>query len=134
MLLSGPAHPAADDLALAPAGRIAQAQAGGFGAVGLPCAPGAGGGDDELPLEQFGPALRPWRRACVAGAGRAGAACIAACRFAYTVAMSKPKDPAAVKLGRKGGLKRMAMLTPQERTDLARRAALKRWRRAKAER
>jgi len=48
--------------------------------------------------------------------------------------MSKRKDPAAVKLGRKGGLKRMAMLTPQERTDLARRAALKRWRRAKAKR
>jgi hypothetical protein len=43
--------------------------------------------------------------------------------------MGKRKDPAAVKLGRRGGLKRMAMLTPQQRTDLARRAALARWRR-----
>jgi hypothetical protein len=106
-----PAHPA-QDLAITPAGRIRQAQAGGFGAVGLPA-----------PLTQ---GLRCRRRP-------GGAACIAACRFAYTVAMSKRKDPAAVKLGRKGGLKRMAMLTPQERTDLARRAALKRWRRAKPE-
>jgi len=43
----------------------------------------------------------------------------------------KRKDPAAVKLGRKGGLKRMAMLTLQERSDLARRAALARWRASK---
>jgi hypothetical protein len=47
--------------------------------------------------------------------------------------VGKRKDPAAVKLGRRGGLKRMATLTPQERTDLARRAALARWRRVKAE-
>jgi hypothetical protein len=47
--------------------------------------------------------------------------------------VGKRKDPAAVKLGRRGGLKRMAMLTPQQRADLARRAALARWRRAKAE-
>jgi len=106
-----PAHPA-QDLAITPAGRIRQAQAGGFGAVGLPA-----------PLTQ---GLRCRRRP-------GGAACIAACRFAYTVALSKAKDPAAVKLGRKGGLKRMAMLTPQQRADLARRAALARWRRVKAE-
>jgi hypothetical protein len=47
--------------------------------------------------------------------------------------VGKRQDAAAIKLGRRGGLKRMAMLTPQERTDLARRAALARWRRAKAE-
>jgi len=62
-----------------------------------------------------------------------GAACIHARRLAYDGVMGKRKDPAAVKLGRRGGLKRMAMLTPQQRTDLARRAALKRWRRVKAE-
>jgi hypothetical protein len=106
-----PAHPP-DDLALTPAGRMPQAQAGGFGARG---------------------GLRQAQGLCCRRTP-GGAACITARRFAYTVAMSKRKDPAAVKLGRKGGLKRMAMLTPQERTDLARRAALKRWRRAKAER
>ncbi len=41
------------------------------------------------------------------------------------------KDPAAVALGRKGGLKggkaRAEKLTPEERSELARRAARKRW-------
>ncbi len=41
------------------------------------------------------------------------------------------KDPAAVALGRKGGLKggkaRAAKMTPEERSAAARRAALKRW-------
>ena len=41
------------------------------------------------------------------------------------------KDPAAVALGRKGGLKggpaRTAALTPQQRKDLARKAAAARW-------
>jgi hypothetical protein len=41
------------------------------------------------------------------------------------------KDPAAVALGRKGGLKggkaRAAKLTPEERSEIARQAALKRW-------
>jgi hypothetical protein len=41
------------------------------------------------------------------------------------------KDPAAVALGRRGGLKggraRMASLTPEQRTRLARKAAKKRW-------
>lgn len=41
------------------------------------------------------------------------------------------KDPAAVALGRKGGLKggkaRAAKLTPEQRSEIARRAALKRW-------
>lgn len=42
-----------------------------------------------------------------------------------------PKDPAAVALGRKGGLvggkKRAASMTPQERSESARKAALARW-------
>jgi hypothetical protein len=41
------------------------------------------------------------------------------------------KDPAAVALGRKGGLKggkaRAAGMTPEERSDAARRAAQARW-------
>ena len=41
------------------------------------------------------------------------------------------KDPAAVALGRKGGLKggkaRAARMTPGERSEAARRAARKRW-------
>lgn len=42
------------------------------------------------------------------------------------------KDPAAVALGRKGGLKggkaRAAKMTPEERSESARRAAQARWR------
>lgn len=41
------------------------------------------------------------------------------------------KDPAAVALGRRGGLKggkaRAAKMTPEERSEAARRAARKRW-------
>jgi hypothetical protein len=41
------------------------------------------------------------------------------------------KDPAAVALGRKGGLKggkaRAAKMTPEQRSESARRAATKRW-------
>jgi hypothetical protein len=41
------------------------------------------------------------------------------------------KDPAAVALGRKGGLKggkaRAEKLSPEERSEIARRAARKRW-------
>ena len=37
------------------------------------------------------------------------------------------KDPAAVSLGRKGGLRSRVNLTPEERTRLARRAARARW-------
>lgn len=43
------------------------------------------------------------------------------------------KNPAAVELGRKGGLKggkaRAAKMTPEERSEAARRAARARWRR-----
>jgi hypothetical protein len=43
------------------------------------------------------------------------------------------KDPAAVALGRKGGLKggkaRAAKMTPEERTEAARKAARARWKR-----
>ncbi|MCA9501171.1 MAG: hypothetical protein KC588_18410 [Nitrospira sp.] len=45
--------------------------------------------------------------------------------------MSQDKDPNAVALGRKGGLKggpaRAAKLTPQERRESARNAAIARW-------
>ena len=41
------------------------------------------------------------------------------------------KDPAAVSLGRRGGLKggkaRAASMTPEQRTELAKKAAAKRW-------
>ncbi len=41
------------------------------------------------------------------------------------------KDPAAVELGRRGGLKggkaRAAKLTPEQRSEIARKAARKRW-------
>lgn len=41
------------------------------------------------------------------------------------------RDPAAVALGRKGGLKggaaRAAKLSPEERSEIARKAAAKRW-------
>jgi hypothetical protein len=41
------------------------------------------------------------------------------------------KDPAAVSLGRRGGLKggaaRAASLTPEQRAEIARKAAAKRW-------
>lgn len=43
----------------------------------------------------------------------------------------KGKDPAAVELGRKGGLKggkaRAAKLTPEQRKEIAKKAAAKRW-------
>ena len=43
------------------------------------------------------------------------------------------KDPAAVELGRRGGLKggkaRAAKLTPEQRSEAARKAALARWQR-----
>ena len=43
------------------------------------------------------------------------------------------KDPAAVSLGRRGGLKggaaRAASLTPEQRSEIAKRAAAKRWNR-----
>jgi hypothetical protein len=37
------------------------------------------------------------------------------------------KDPNAAALGRKGGRARAAKLTPQERAEIARKAAAKRW-------
>lgn len=48
---------------------------------------------------------------------------------------SREKDPAAVALGRKGGLKggpaRAAKMTPEERRESARKAVLARWEREK---
>jgi hypothetical protein len=47
----------------------------------------------------------------------------------------KGKNPAAVALGRKGGLKggkaRMALLTAKERSALARKAVMARWKKQK---
>jgi hypothetical protein len=53
--------------------------------------------------------------------------------------MDKPeKDPLAVELGRRGGLKggkaRAAKLTAEERSESARKAALARWARERGER
>ena len=49
--------------------------------------------------------------------------------------MSKPKNPHAVALGKMGGSKggkiRAAKLTPQQRSDIARKAVLARWARFK---
>jgi hypothetical protein len=46
-------------------------------------------------------------------------------------AKSDGKDPSAVSLGRKGGLKgglaRAAKLTPEQRSEIAKKAAQKRW-------
>jgi hypothetical protein len=48
---------------------------------------------------------------------------------------NREKDPAAVALGRKGGLKgghaRAAKMTPEERTESARKAVLARWEKAR---
>jgi len=43
----------------------------------------------------------------------------------------KEKDPNAVALGRKGGKARLQKLTPEQRSDIARRAVKARWARAK---
>ena len=49
--------------------------------------------------------------------------------------MSKPKNPHAVALGKMGGSKggkvRAAKLTPQQRSDIARKAVLARWAKVK---
>lgn len=39
------------------------------------------------------------------------------------------KDPAAKALGKKGGKARAAKLTPEQRTEIAKKAAAKRWER-----
>ena len=39
------------------------------------------------------------------------------------------KDPASKALGKKGGKARAAKLTPEQRSEIARKAAAKRWRR-----
>lgn len=40
----------------------------------------------------------------------------------------KDKDPAAVALGRKGGLARAKKMTPEQRSEAARKAVSARWR------
>ena len=46
---------------------------------------------------------------------------------------AKKKDPAAVALGRRGGIARKAKLSPERRSELARKAALARWARVRLE-
>ena len=43
----------------------------------------------------------------------------------------KEKDPNAVALGRKGGKARLHKLTPEQRSDIARKAVMARWARAR---
>jgi hypothetical protein len=43
------------------------------------------------------------------------------------MATQKEKDPHAVALGRKGGKARLQKLTPEQRSEIARRAVLARW-------
>lgn len=45
--------------------------------------------------------------------------------------IKKEKDPNAVALGRKGGKARLQKLTPEQRSDFARRAVKARWAKAK---
>ena len=52
-------------------------------------------------------------------------------RLRYHCRMAEEKNPAAVELGRRGGLKggkaRAAKMTPEERSESARKAAKARW-------
>jgi len=43
----------------------------------------------------------------------------------------REKDPNAVALGRKGGKARLQKLTPEQRSDIARKAVTARWAKAK---
>jgi hypothetical protein len=47
--------------------------------------------------------------------------------------MAKRKDPAAVALGRKGGKNSRKNLTPEQRTELGRRAVEARWKKVKGD-
>jgi hypothetical protein len=49
------------------------------------------------------------------------------------MAKAKKKNPAAVSLGRKGGQRSRINLTPEQRTELARKAAAARWKGKKKE-
>jgi hypothetical protein len=49
------------------------------------------------------------------------------------MAKKKRKDPAAVALGRKGGKKSQAKLTPEQRAELGRKGAAARWAKRKPE-
>ena len=57
---------------------------------------------------------------------------VALCTMESMAKIVKDKDPAAVALGRRGGLARAANLTLKQRRDGARKAALARWRNVKA--
>ena len=45
----------------------------------------------------------------------------------YETSETEGKDQAAVALGKKGGAARSAKLTPEQRAEIARKAAAKRW-------
>jgi len=49
------------------------------------------------------------------------------------VKRKKRKNPAAVALGRKGGKARVKNLSPEERSESARKAVQARWKKAKSE-
>ena len=49
------------------------------------------------------------------------------------IVLQRKKDPAAVKLGRKGGEKRAEKLTPLRRSEIARKAAEQRWKKEKGD-
>jgi hypothetical protein len=48
-------------------------------------------------------------------------------RFGFLMTKKKEKDPNAVALGRKGGKARLQKLTPEQRSDMARKAVQARW-------
>jgi len=49
----------------------------------------------------------------------------------YTRGMARRKNPYAVRLGRKGAEARAAKLTPEQRQEIARKAAQARWSKAR---
>jgi hypothetical protein len=57
----------------------------------------------------------------------------AVCIYLFEMGKPKKKNPAAVALGRKGGQRSRVNLTPQQRTELARKAATARWKGKKGE-
>jgi hypothetical protein len=48
-------------------------------------------------------------------------------RFRAEMVKKKDKDPHAVALGRKGGKARIEKMTPERRSEIARKAVLARW-------
>jgi len=57
--------------------------------------------------------------------------CFLDIKFKPLMTKKKQKDPNAVALGRKGGKARLQKLTPERRSEIARKAVLTRWAKAK---